>query len=167
MARKVLSLRSNWLRHFFSADVTHPWKAFFHEHLQVVFGCTDAHDVFRLDRIPAYKLRYLPCFSASILCLWSQRKGGCKEDQWVLLCHEDPPLPVADLSSCKSYRLLSQLEVVPHCCIEKFQSFGFWFHGHLSGKTSTSGSLPVPSRTLLGRLFMAFSPRQTVFCGFV
>ena len=109
----------------------------------MVFGCTDACDMFHLDHIPAYKLRYLPCFSASILRLWSQLKGGCKEDQWVLLCDQDPPLPIADISSCKSYCLLSQLEVVPHRCIEKFQCFGFLVPWPSVCKTSTSGSLPV------------------------
>ena len=123
VAHKVLSLRSNWLRRFFSPFILHPWQDFFVDQVQI--GQRDALKVFRLNRIPVYRLRYLPSFSASLLRLWSQLKGGFVRDQWVLFCEDLTPLPIDQLTLRFSYVSLSCLADIPHRCIAKFSAFGF------------------------------------------
>ena len=77
-----------------------------------------------------YRLRYLPSFSASLLRLWSQLKGGCVRDQWVLLCEYSTPLPIDQLTSRFSYVSLSRFADTPHRCTS-FSALGFdvpWPH---------------------------------------
>ena len=74
---------------------------------------------------PVYKLRSLPSFSASVLRLWIQLKGGLNNNQWVLLRDQTTPSPLDQLTSRQSYGFLSGLDAPPHRCLAKFASLGF------------------------------------------
>lgn len=121
VGRKVYSLRAIWIRRIFSGLSTHPWKVFLAYHIDRVFH-QDLESFFARERVPAYLVRKLPPFYASLVHTWVAVRGGRVSAAWVVPRPNAPPLPVEELTASFTYRTLSCAEHVDHRCFAKFRT---------------------------------------------
>ncbi len=125
VSRKIASLRTIWLRRFLSANNPHPWSCFFEYHVSMVFANQDVITVLSRNSIPAYLIKKLPPFYASILRTWVDLKGTRDGRLWVIPRPSSDPLPIGELSARSGYLLLSQYQHVDHRSLAKFRDWGF------------------------------------------
>jgi hypothetical protein len=85
-ARKLLSLRAVWLRRYFSP---HPWLVFFDFYVSLHFG-HPVPDVLARAHIPAYLVKKLPSFYASVLRAWIAL-CGISDDTFATLVSRSMP----------------------------------------------------------------------------
>ena len=177
VSRKIASLRTIWLRRFLSAANPHPWSCFFEYHVSVVFANQDVATVLSRDLLPAYLIKKLPPFYASILRTWVDLRGTRDGRLWVIPRPSSDPLPIGELSARSGYSLLSQYQHVDHRSLAKFRDWGFtvdwrrvWASLHLwkfvrsvqdTAWLSFHGILPTADR--LVRFKMNVNP--SCFCG--
>ena len=124
VALKVSSLRSVWIKRFLSNPVPHPWSYFFNYHVSLIFVNEDVKSLFSRDSIPAYKIKRLPPFYASIVRSWVELKGHCNNNNWVIPRSGMDPLPIAELSARFTYRHLAKSNHVVHRSVAKFEDLG-------------------------------------------
>ena len=103
MSRKVTSLRSIWLRRFLTVNNPHPWSSFFDYHVSLVFKDQDVLQLLARDTIPAYLVRKLPPFYASLVRAWIDVKGMKAGQLWVIPRPTLDPLPVEEFSARSAY----------------------------------------------------------------
>ena len=125
VARKILSLRSAWLRRFLSNDVVYLWKSFFQYYLASAFPGRSVVDLLSSDSISAYRIKRLPPFYASVLRLWIHVRGCRLDSSWVVPRPPSAPLPVVELTPRHSFHLLAQSDLVAHRAFDKFACLGF------------------------------------------
>ncbi len=118
---KVAFLRAVWWRRLFALS-PHPWSIFLHHYVDVVFHCPPS-DVLVHDSIPAYLIKKLPSFYASLFHIWQDLRGR-KQGIWVIPHPSGDPLPVSELTTSLSYSFLSRSEHVDHCSLTKFRDLG-------------------------------------------
>ena len=82
VSRKVASLRAVWWQRFFTPS-PHPWSVFCHHYVDIVFHCPPS-DVLVHDSIPAYRIKKLPSFYASLLRIWQDLRGRKEQGIWVI-----------------------------------------------------------------------------------
>jgi hypothetical protein len=106
----------------------------------MIFKDQDALTLLARDIIPAYLVKKLPPFYASLVRAWIDVKGMKDGQLWVIPRPLDP-LPVAELSAQSAYGLLSKYNHIDHRSLAKFRDWGFsagWkrvglsFHGNPS-----------------------------------
>jgi hypothetical protein len=122
--RKISSLRAVWLRRYFSGPVHHPWSSFFEYHISSVFPNHDVASLFACDTIPAYRIKRLPPFYASLVRAWVDLKGTRDGQRWIGPRPGVDPLPIDQVSARISYSLLSQYQHVEHRSVVKFSDLG-------------------------------------------
>ena len=122
VSRKVASLRAVWWRRFFTPS-PHPWSVFCHYYVNVVFQCPPS-DVLVRDNIPAYRVRKLPSFYASLLRVWQDLRGRKEQGFWVIPRPSGAPLPISELTTSLSYSFLSRSQHVDHRSLMKFRDLG-------------------------------------------
>jgi hypothetical protein len=122
--RKISSLRAVWLRRYFSGPVHHPWSSFFEYHISSVFPNHDLASLFACDTIPAYRIKRLPPFYASLVRAWVDLKGTHDGQRWIVPRPGVDPLPIDQVSARISYSLLSQYQHVEHRSVVKFSDLG-------------------------------------------
>jgi hypothetical protein len=122
VARKISSLRAVWFRRYLSHS-PHPWSVFFNYHVEAVFH---VHPTAVLSResIPAYLIKRLPAFYASLLRVWADLHGRKEQGIWVIPRPSGDPLPVAELTAALGYSFLSRHQVVEHRSVAKFRDWG-------------------------------------------
>ena len=105
VSRKVSSLRTVWLRRYFSDSVQHPWKVFFDFHVSLVFPNQDVASLLARDTIPAYRIKRLPPFYASLVRTWVDLKGEKDGQYWIIPRPGLDPLPIDQVSARIYYSL--------------------------------------------------------------
>ena len=128
VSRKITSLRAVWLRRYLSGGVHRPWSSFFDYHVSLVFPNHDVASLFSGDNIPAYRIKRLPPFYASLVRTWVDLKGTRDGQQWIVPHPGLDPLPVEQISARFSYSLLSQYQHVEHRSVGKFHDLGIPVH---------------------------------------
>ena len=128
VSRKITSLRAVWLRRYLSGGVHRPWSSFFDYHVSLVFPNHDVASLFSGDNIPAYRIKCLPPFYASLVRTWVDLKGTRDGQQWIVPRPGLDPLPVEQISARFSYSLLSQYQHVEHRSVAKFHDLGIPVH---------------------------------------
>ena len=118
--RKLLSLRAVWLRRYSSP---HPWSVFFYFYVSLHFG-HPVPDVLARVNIPAYLIKKLPPFYASVIRAWIALRGISDHGVWMIPRPSGDPLPVGELTARISYSLLSRSQHVEHCSLAKFRDLG-------------------------------------------
>ena len=98
VSRKILSLRAVWLRRLLTASMQHPWVGVFTHHLASVFPGSDVSALFAQDSIPAYRIKRLPPFYASIIYAWQHLRGEESNQGWVIPRPQSDPLPLDRLN---------------------------------------------------------------------
>ena len=76
------------------------------------------------DNIPAYRIRKLPSFYASLLRVWQDLRGRKEQGIWVIPRPSGAPLPISELTTSLSYSFLSRSQHVDHRSLMKFRDLG-------------------------------------------
>lgn len=126
IATKVLSLRAVWIRRFFS-DPSHPWSTFFRHHVAVVFG-QSVEALLARTIIPAYKIKQLPSFYASVIRSWVGLKGAQADGAWVVPRPSGCLLALPDLTAKIAYSTLRSRNLTEHRSLAKFRDLGIVVH---------------------------------------
>ena len=130
ISKKILSFRAVWLCRFLS-NSPHPWSVFFNHYVSLHFRNAAVADVLVRDTIPAYLVKKLPPFYASLLRVWIDLKGNQNSGMWVIPRPSGALLPVEELTAKKAYTFLLNYHHVEHRSLAKFQDLGFtvqWKH---------------------------------------
>jgi exonuclease III len=177
VARKVSSLRSIWIKRCLSSPTPHPWTSFFNHHVSNTFVNDDVMSLLGRDSVPAYKIKKLPPFYASVVRTWVDLKGCRIDNRWVIPRSDIDPLPIEELTARFTYLFLAKSNHVEHRSVAKFQDLGIpvvwnrvWASLHLwrfvrsvqdTAWLSFHGILPTVDR--LSRFGMNVNP--ACFCG--
>jgi hypothetical protein len=86
-------------------------------------------DVLARANIPAYLIKKLPSFYASVIRAWLVLRGMLDHGIWIIPCPSVDPFPVAELTACASYSLLSRSQHVKHRSLAKFRDLGIPVQG--------------------------------------
>ena len=120
ISQKLLSLRSVWLRRFFS-DPHHPWCSFFSFYIASSFNQQSVPQVLSRMHIPTYLIKKLPPFYRDILNSWVLLKGTQLNNSWFIPRLNANAVLLTDLTASVSYRLLTQRHRTEHRSVGKFR----------------------------------------------
>ncbi len=145
--------------------------------MSVVFSNTDVESLFARDTVPAYLIKRLPPFYASLVRTWVELKGTNDGGTWVIPRPGFDPLPVSEVTAKMTYSLLARYQHVEHRSVSKFHDLHLvveWKHVWASLRLwrfvrsvqdtswlSFHGILPLADR--LVRFGMRVNP--ACFCG--
>ena len=117
---KLLSLRSVWLRRFFSHP-HHPWASFFSYDVANAFSNQSVVDVLSRVHIPVYLINKLPPFYRGLLTSWVELKGTNDNGILVIPRPNVDSINIVELTAHTSYTLLTAAHRTEHRSVNKFQ----------------------------------------------
>ena len=122
LSRKLSSLHIQWVKRFLLGE-DHPWKYFFRHFLRRAMLAEPVERIFNQITIGSGTMRRLPAFYQGVVQAWIDVKGKRTVEEWVVPGSElTSDIPLNKLTSRAAYLRLSQLQNMPHRCINKHPS---------------------------------------------